>query len=76
MGKLSKVVSVRMFVEALGLSVALVCMGWVLGHLIAFWFYGYILIGDTNRLVLLVEAVLVFFGLLCFLITFLRDKLS
>jgi hypothetical protein len=74
MGKLSGRALVRMLVEAVGLGVALVCIGWVLGHLIAFLSYGYVLIGDTNRLVLSVEVALVSFGLLCFLVTFCMDR--
>ena len=66
----------RRFREAFGLGVALICIGWVLLHLVGFFFYGYILVGETNLLVLSVEAGMVLFGLICFLITQVEDRRS
>jgi hypothetical protein len=76
MGKPSKEVLVRICREAIGLGVALVCIGWVLLHLIGFFFYGYVLVGESNVFILLVEFVLTLVGLLCFIATLYKDKLS
>jgi len=66
----------QMIVETVGVGVALVCISWVLGHLVAFYFFGYILVGETNRLILFGEIAVITSGLLCFLADFwLRKKL-
>jgi len=57
----------RIVVETLGVGVALACILWVLGHLVAFHFFGYILVGESNKLILFSEVALVTTGLLCFL---------
>jgi hypothetical protein len=67
---------VRMLVETLGIGVALACMFWVLGHLTAFHFFGYILVGEENRLILFSEIALISSGFLCFLADFWLRKTS
>lgn len=79
MGELSKKrirVLLRNFSEAVGLGVALTCIGWVLFHLIGFFFYGYILVGESSLPILLGEVAITLFGLFCFLVTLYEDKLS
>ena len=66
----------RIFREAVGLGVALVCIGWVLFHLIGFFFYGYILVGESNLPILLGEVAVTLFGLFCFLVTLYEYRLS
>ena len=63
-------------VEVIGVGVALGCIVWVLGHLVAFDFYGYFIVGESNKLILYSEIVLVSLGLLCFLKLFFRDKIK
>lgn len=50
----------------MGIGVALACIFWVLGHLVAFYFFGHILVGEENGLVLFSEITLITSGLLCF----------
>ena len=64
----------RLTVEIIGVGVALACIFWVLGHLVAFYFFGYVLIGEGNRLVLFSEIALITLGLLCFLTIFVEEK--
>ncbi len=52
---------------AIGLGVAAASIFWVLINLFAFYLFGYVLIGEENRLILISEIVLVTFGLFCFL---------
>ena len=54
-------------VEVVGAGVALGCIVWVLGHLIAFDFYGSFMVGESNKFILYGEITLVSFGLLCFI---------
>lgn len=62
-------------IEVMGVGVALGCIIWVLGHLVAFVFYGSFMVGESNKLVLYGEIALVSLGLACFVIkTFFRDK--
>ena len=61
-------------VEAMGIGVALGCITWVLGHLVAFDVYGSFLVGESNKLILYGEIGLVAFGLICFIKTFFRDR--
>jgi len=65
-----------MIMETIGVGVALACIFWVLGHLAAFYFFGYILVGEGNMLVLFSEIALITLGLLCFLADFLLRKTS
>ncbi len=53
--------------ETIGLGVAVASIFWVLINLFAFFFLGYVLVGEENRLVLVSEIALVTFGLFCFL---------
>jgi len=76
MGKLDKELILRIFREAMGIGIALACISWVLVHLIIFFFYGYILVGETNKLILVGEVALTSVGLLCLLITFYKDRFS
>ncbi|UCE16615.1 MAG: hypothetical protein JSV12_03125 [Candidatus Bathyarchaeota archaeon] len=76
MGKLDKEFIFRVFREAMGIGIALACMSWVLLHLIIFFFYGYILVGETNKFILVGEVALTSIGLLCLLITFYKDRLT
>jgi hypothetical protein len=79
MGELSKRhirMLLRAFREAVGLGVALVCIGWVLFHLIGFFFYGYIMVGESNLPILFGEVAVTLSGLFCFLVTLYEDKLS
>ena len=76
MGKLDKELILRIFREAMGVGIALTCITWVLIHLITFFFYGYILVGETNKLILVGEVALTSVGLLCLLVTFYKDRFS
>lgn len=76
MGKLDKELILRIFREAMGIGIALACISWVLVHLIIFFFYGYVLVGETNKLILVGEVALTSVGLLCLLITFYKDRFS
>ena len=76
MGKLDKELILRIFREALGIGIALACISWVLVHLIIFFFYGYVLVGESNKLILIGEVALTSVGLLCLLITFYKDRFS
>jgi len=76
MGKRDKELILRIFREAMGIGIALACMSWVLVHLIIFFFYGYVLVGETNKLILVGEVALTSVGLLCLLITFYKDRFS
>jgi len=76
MGKLDKELILRIFREAMGIGIALACISWVLVHLIIFFFYGYILVGESNKLILVGEVALTSVGLLCLLITFYKDRFS
>jgi len=76
MGKPDKELILRIFREAMGIGIALACMSWVLLHLIIFFFYGYILVGETNKFILVGEVALTSIGLLCLLITFYKDRLA
>lgn len=76
MEKRDKELIFRIFREALGIGIALACISWVLGHLIIFFFYGYVLIGETNKLILAGEFALTSIGLLCLLVTFYKDRFS
>jgi|GEM_PF-4193227 len=67
---------VNIFREAIGLGVALVSIGWVLLHLVGFLFHGYILVGESNPFILVIEITLVLGGLFCFLTTLCEDKLT
>ena len=55
--------------DLVGLSVALASMGWVLFHLVGFFFRGYILVGESNQFVLVAEFVLTSVGLTCFIMS-------
>ena len=57
---------VQKLVEVIGAGVALGCIVWVLGHLLAFDFFGYFMVGESNKFILYSEIALVFFGLICF----------
>ncbi len=74
MGKRDKELFFRIFREAMGIGIALACISWVLVHLIIFFFYGYVLIGETNKLILVGEVALTSVGLLCLLVTFYKDR--
>jgi len=76
MGKLDKELILRIFREALGIGIALACISWVLVHLIIFFFYGYVLVGESNKLILIGEVALTSVGLFCLLITFYKDRFS
>jgi len=76
MGKRDKELILRIFREAMGIGIALACISWVLVHLIIFFFYGYVLVGETNKLILVGEVALTSVGLLCLLITFYKDRFS
>ncbi len=68
--------AVRIIIEAVGVGVALACIFWVLGHLAAFYFFGYILVGEENRLILFSEIAFITSGFLCFLADFWLRKTS
>jgi len=76
MGKLDKKVLFRTLKEAMGIGVALACIGWALAHLIVFFSYGYVLVGESNKFLIIGEIALTSIGLLCLLTTFCKDKLS
>ena len=76
MGKLNRELILRIFREAMGIGIALACISWVLAHLVIFFFNGYILVGETNKLILVGEVALTSTGLLCLLITFYKDRFS
>ena len=59
----------NVFRDLVGLSVALASMGWVLFHLVGFFFRGYILVGESNQFVLVAEFVLTSVGLTCFIMS-------
>ena len=61
-------------VRIIGVGVALTCILWILGHLIAFSMFGYILVGETNKLILLMEILFIASGLTCFLIDFIKRE--
>ena len=66
----------RFFREMVGLSVALASTGWVLFHLVGFFFHGYVWVGESNPAVLVIEFVLTATGLVCFMITLYEDKIG
>ncbi|UCH69659.1 MAG: hypothetical protein JSV29_05220 [Candidatus Bathyarchaeota archaeon] len=74
MGKSDKEFILRLFREAMGIGIALACISWVLIHLIIFFFYGYVMVGETNKLILVGELALTSVGLLCLLVTFYKDR--
>jgi len=76
MGKRDKELILRIFREAMGIGIALACISWVLVHLIIFFFYGYVLVGETNKVILVGEVALTSVGLFCLLITFYKDRFS
>lgn len=76
MSKLDKTLLIRIFREAMGIGIALACISWVLVHLIIFFFYGYVLVGETNKVILAGEVALTAIGLFCLLITFYKDRFS
>ncbi|MDH5664634.1 MAG: hypothetical protein OEY90_09225 [Candidatus Bathyarchaeota archaeon] len=76
MGKLDRELVLRIFREAMGIGIALACISWVLVHLIIFFFYGYVLVGETNKFILVGEVALTSVGLFCLLLTFYKDRLS
>jgi hypothetical protein len=76
MSKLDKALLIRIFREAMGIGIALACISWVLLHLIIFFFYGYVLVGETNKTILVGEVALTSIGLFCLLITFYKDRFS
>jgi cation transporter-like permease len=53
--------------ETIGLGVATASIVWVLVNLFAFYLFGYVLVGEENRLILISEIALITFGLFCFL---------
>jgi len=65
-----------MIVEVIGVGVAIACIFWVLGHLAVFYFSGYIVVGEENRIVLFGEIALITSGLLCFIADFWFRKTS
>jgi len=76
MSKLDKALLIRIFREAMGIGIALACISWVLVHLIIFFFYGYVLVGETNKIILAGEVALTAIGLFCLLITLYKDRFS
>ena len=62
------------FTEMMGISVAVTCIGWVLIHLISFVFYGFILVGESNLVILVFEISFTVLGLACFITTFFLKK--
>lgn len=60
----------QMIIRVIGFGVALGCIIWVLGHLVAFNFFGYFIVGESNKFILYGEIALVSFGLLCFIKTY------
>jgi len=76
MSKLNKELLIRIFREAMGIGIALACISWVLAHLVIFFFYGYVLVGETNKFILVGEVALTSIGLFCLLITFYKDRFS
>ncbi|MDH5375250.1 MAG: hypothetical protein OEW95_05485 [Candidatus Bathyarchaeota archaeon] len=76
MGKLDRELVLRIFREAMGIGIALACISWVLVHLIIFFFYGYVLVGETNKFILVGEVALTSVGLFCLLLTFYKDRFS
>lgn len=73
MGKIYRGRLVRTLIEIVGAGVAIACVVWVLWHLVAF-LNGYVLVGESNKLILLGEVAIVSFGLLCFLISLRRNN--
>ena len=67
---------IQKLVEVIGAGVALGCIVWVLGHLLAFDFIGYFMVGESNKLILYGEIALVFFGLICFIKTFFQHLIK
>jgi hypothetical protein len=57
------------FREIVGFSVALTSIGWVLLHLFSFLFYGNMVVGESNPIILIFELTITVTGLLCFLTT-------
>jgi hypothetical protein len=55
--------------DLVGLSVALASMGWVLFHLVGFFFRGYVLVGESNQFILVTEFILTTVGLTCFIMS-------
>jgi hypothetical protein len=76
MNKPDKDFLLRIFREAMGIGIALACISWVLVHLVIFFFYGYILVGETNKIILVGEVALTSLGLFCLLITFYKDRFA
>ncbi len=74
MGKLDKELILRIFREAMGIGIALACISWVLVHLVTFFFHGYVLVGEGNKLILVGEVALTSVGLFCLLVTFYKDR--
>ena len=62
------------FKEIVGFSVALTSMGWVLIHLFSFLFYGNMVVGESNPIILVFELTITVTGLLCFLTTIKKYK--
>lgn len=63
----------QILIEFAGTGVAIACIIWVLWHLVVF-LNGYVLVGESNKLILLGEVAVVSFGLLCFLINLCRNN--
>lgn len=76
MGKMDREALFKILRESMGIGVALACIGWALAHLIVFLSYGYVLVGENNKILLVAEITLTSIGLFCLLTTFCRDKLS
>lgn len=60
----------RWFLEAVGISVALTSMGWILGHLIAFAVLGKVLVGEDNKGVVFAEIGLLAMGICCLAVSY------
>jgi len=51
----------------LGVGVAFSCILWVLYHLVLFYSTGYVMVGEGNKGILIVEISFVALGSICFL---------
>lgn len=65
--------SIQDIIHLIGIIIALACIVWVAGHLVAFSIFGSITVGESNIVLLLAELGLVSFGLFCFLYTHLQS---
>ena len=61
-------------IRAVGLGIAITSMLWILLHLIAFSLFPYIMVGETNPIILAAEIILITSGFVCFIADLLMQR--